>query len=95
MEKIVLEQFSFHMPGKNAFITFTEIPKGSLIEAHTHEKPVCNYIVSGSLEISLNGQQPELHKQHSWFEIKPGVSHCVKSIEDTTMIEVWPDGIDE
>ncbi len=83
------------MPSDKAFITFTEIPQGSYIEPHIHKKPVCNYIVSGCLEIGLGEQQPKLYQSHDWFEIQPGISHSVKCIENTSMIEIWPNGIDE
>ncbi|CEG56873.1 cupin domain-containing protein [Legionella fallonii] len=95
MEKVELEKFSFYMTSDKAFITFAEIPKGSYIEPHTHEKPVCNYIVSGILEIRMGDNLPILYQSHEWFEIQPGTSHSVNCIEDTSMIEIWPEGISE
>ncbi|VEG90961.1 Cupin domain [Legionella spiritensis] len=94
MEKVNLEQFSFYQPSSKAFITFTEIPKGAIIPPHTHQNPVCNYLVSGKLEVEFE-QTKKIINAGEWFEIIIGQSHALKCLEEASMIEVWPDGIDE
>lgn len=94
MEKIRLDQFSFYQPSSKAFISFTEISKGAIIPAHTHQKPVCNYIVSGKLEIELKHAK-KIINAGEWFQININQSHAVTCLEDASMIEIWPDGIDD
>src|SRR6476646_976465 len=76
------------------------VSKGEALSLQYHErKDECQYVVSGSVDIELGGEDGVLttHRMRAGdtLHIKPGTRHRITAVEDTVIFEVSTPEIDD
>lgn len=85
-----LEGVSFQTTvwGSNTSMSVFHLEQNSVIPVHKHPHEQTGYLVSGSLNINIDGKTYEAGPGDSW-NIPGNIEHGVKVYEDTVVIEVF------
>lgn len=72
--------------------SLVELDKGVETPPHEHVDEQLDFVLKGSIEISLKdekGERKEIVKAGMAFALDPHVLHGVKALEDSELIEAW------
>ena len=64
------------------------LEKGAEIPIHTHSHELSGYLVSGVIELTVDGKFYRVEPGDSWY-VPVDVEHGVKVLEDSVVIEVF------
>ncbi len=62
--------------------------KGAIGALHSHPHEQVGYVVSGSVDLTLEGKTQTLRAGDSYY-VPPGLVHGVKALEDTVLVDVF------
>ena len=62
--------------------------KGANVPTHKHHQDLIAYLVSGLLQLSVNGKSYRAEPGDSWY-VPRMVKHSTKALEDSLVIEVF------
>jgi quercetin dioxygenase-like cupin family protein len=62
--------------------------KGAIGVPHSHPNEQVGYVVSGSVDLTLEGKTQTLRAGDSYY-VPSGLVHGVKALEDTVLIDVF------
>lgn len=73
-----------HVPGKKVTTVLVEFPPGGFSPEHHHAGSVSVYVLSGTIESQLAGEQPAVFKPGDMFFEPPGIVHLfARNMSDT------------
>lgn len=74
--------------GEKMSLTEFRLQKGHDLPAHEHAHEQIGYLISGSLELTIESEAFKVAPGDSWC-VPGGVSHSAKVLEDSVTIEVF------
>lgn len=78
----------FFAGGGKLMSTQLNIKKGVIGKSHSHPHEQVNYILSGSLEVTIAGEKSILNAGDSYY-VEPNIEHKTIALEDTIMFETF------
>lgn len=78
----------FFAGGGKLMSTKVNMKKGVVGPSHSHPHEQVNYILSGSLEVTIAGEKNVIEVGDSYY-VEPNVEHGAVAIEDTVMFETF------
>ena len=78
----------FFAGGGKLMSTQVNMKKGIVGSSHSHPHEQVNYILSGSLEVTIAGEKNVIEAGDSYY-VEPNVEHGAVAIEDTVMFETF------
>lgn len=76
--------------GKGAMLAVVEAKKGAEVPSHRHPEEQMTYVLEGKLEITLDDEDKKVTLDKGMVIFyEPNVSHGVKVLEDTRVVEVF------
>jgi len=74
--------------GEKTLLTEFRLEKGKRLPFHTHPYEQTGYLVSGRLELIIDGQRHDMTSGSSW-SILGGIEHGAEVLEDSVAVEVF------
>jgi quercetin dioxygenase-like cupin family protein len=84
----ILSQMDGPVPGYVTLVAEVTIDPGTLVARHTHPGIESGYIVSGGLELPIEGQPTRMMKQGDGFQIPVATPHAGGKNGDTKTVVV-------
>lgn len=78
----------FFAGGGKLMSTQVNMKKGIVGPSHSHPHEQVNYILSGSLEVTIAGEKNVIEAGDSYY-VEPNVEHGAVAIENTVMFETF------
>ena len=78
----------FFAGGKKLMSTQVNMKKGVVGPSHSHPHEQVNYILSGSLEVTIAGEKTVLNAGDSYY-VEPNIEHGAIALLDTVMFETF------
>jgi quercetin dioxygenase-like cupin family protein len=69
-------------------LSFVEVKAGSILPAHAHMQEQISQLVSGSFELTVDGE-PILLEKDQVVVIPPNVVHSGKALTDCTLFDIF------
>jgi quercetin dioxygenase-like cupin family protein len=79
IKRTLLSRMDGPAPGYETISAKIEAPAGSLIAKHTHFGIETTYVVEGSLELEIAGQEPKTFSAGEAFQVPAGAVHGGKT----------------
>jgi unsaturated pyranuronate lyase len=73
---------------KDIMLVRFEFKKGSIGTLHRHPHKQVGYLVSGSFEVTINGEKKILKAGDAYLTL-PNIEHGVVALEDSALIDVF------
>lgn len=80
--------------GEKTLMVEIRLEAGGELPLHSHIHEQTGYLISGKIELSINGQIFTAHPGDSWC-IKGGEEHGLRTLEESVVIEVFSPVRDE
>ena len=74
--------------GERTLLVRFKLARGALLPAHSHPHEQTGYLVSGRIELVIDGQAHETGPGDSWT-IPGGIEHQARILEDSVAVEVF------
>lgn len=74
--------------GERMMVTTMLYDEGAHVPAHSHAEEQAGFLVSGSIEITINGEKNVLAPGDSW-SIPSNCAHSINALEKSTTVEVF------
>jgi quercetin dioxygenase-like cupin family protein len=79
---------AFKLEAKNCDVLFASYPKGTVIEAHTHETDNVGVITQGELILTQDGTETR-YGVGDWYHVPAAKPHAARFEVETSEIEFW------
>jgi len=79
---------AYRLAGTDCEVLFASYPKGTAIDAHTHDTHNVGVITTGRLRLTVDGRE-NTYGPGDWYEVAPGTSHSAQFDVATSEIEFW------
>ncbi len=86
LKRTIIKRTDGPMAGYETINVRVEIDAGAPIARHTHPGIESSYIVSGSTELTVDGEGTKVFNAGDGFQVAPGVPHSGKNGDATTVI---------
>jgi len=79
LKRTILSRIDGPIPGYETVEARVEAPAGSVIAKHTHPGIETTYVLEGSLELEIAGQDPKTYARGEAFQVPVGAVHGGKT----------------
>ena len=86
LKRTILKRIDGPAPGYETVDVKVEIEPGATIARHTHPGVESSYIVSGSTELTIDGEGTKTFSAGEAFQVAPGTPHGGKNGDQPTVI---------
>jgi quercetin dioxygenase-like cupin family protein len=86
LKRTIIKRLDGPMPGYETINVRVDLEAGAPIARHTHPGVESSYIVSGSTELTVEGEGTRIYNAGEGFEVPPGVPHGGKNGDKPTII---------
>ena len=86
LKRTILKRIDGPAPGYETVDVKVEIEPGATIARHTHPGVESSYIVSGSTELTIDGEGTKTFSAGEAFQVAPGTPHSGKNGDQPTVI---------
>jgi quercetin dioxygenase-like cupin family protein len=86
LKRSILKRTDGPMPGYETVGVKVEIEPGATIARHTHPGIESSYLVSGSTELTIDGEGTKTYNAGDAFQVPAGVPHGGKNGDQPTVI---------
>jgi len=86
LKRTIIKRLDGPMPGYETINVRVDLEAGAPIARHTHPGIESSYIVSGSTELTVEGEGTRIYNAGEGFEVPPGVPHGGKNGDKPTII---------
>jgi quercetin dioxygenase-like cupin family protein len=88
LKRTIIKRTDGPMPGYETVEVRVDLDAGAMIARHTHPGIESSYIVSGSTELTVEGEggNTKVYRSGEGFQIPPGVIHGGRNLAQPTVI---------